>query len=153
MSRGLDRQHVALLRFVAPELHRAHAGLVARNRAQLDLGAAVAVVDDLGHGVRQAARADVVDRGDRVVVAERPARVDDLLRAPLHLGVAALHGCEVELGLAGAAALRRRRAAAETDQHRGAAEHDELGAGARRRPSSTFAPRTLPKPPAIMIGL
>src|SRR5690606_17451265 len=84
---------------------------------------------DLGNRVRKAARADVVDRRDRVALAERPARVDDLLRAALHLRVAALHGREVEALLALAAALRRRGAAAEPDQHRGTAEHDELRAG------------------------
>src|SRR5205085_12693158 len=117
------------LRLVAPELHRAHAGLVVRNCAQLDDCTAIAVIDDFRHGVREAAGADVVDRGDRIVLAERPARVDDLLRAALHLGVAPLHRREVELGLARAAALRRRGAATEPDQHRRAAEHDELRAG------------------------
>ena len=99
--------------------------------AQLDLGAAAAVVDDLGYRVRQPAGADVVDRRDRVVGAQSPARVDDFLRAPLHLGIAALHRSEVQCRFAGAAALRRCRSAAEADQHRRAAEHDELGAGAR----------------------
>src|SRR5690606_32998380 len=121
--------HVALLRFVAPELHRAHAGLVARDRAQIDYGAALGELDDLGHGVREAARADVVDGDDRIRGALRGAAVDDLLRAPLHLGVAALHGREVELRLALPRTLRRRGAAAQADQHRGAAEHDELVAG------------------------
>src|SRR5690606_24980596 len=45
--------------------------------------------------------------------------------------ITALHGREVEALLALAAALRRRRAAAQADQHRGAAEHDELRAGPR----------------------
>src|SRR5690606_860311 len=127
--RGLDREHIALLRFVRPELHRAHAGLVARHAREIDDRAAARVIDDLGNRVRKAARADVVDRRDRVELAERPARVDDLLRAALHLRVAALHGREVEALLALAAALRRRGAAAEPDQHRGTAEHDELRAG------------------------
>jgi hypothetical protein len=51
------------------------------------------------------------------------------LRAPLHLGIAALHGREVELSLAGTAALRRCGAAAEPDEHCRTAEHDELRAG------------------------
>src|SRR5690606_9866228 len=107
------------------------ARLVARHVREIDDRAQARVIDDLGHGVRQPARADVVDRRDRVALAERPARVDDLLRAALHLRVAALHRREVEALLALAAALRRRGAAAEADQHRGTAEHDELRAGAR----------------------
>src|SRR5690606_7159343 len=128
--RGLDRQHVALLRLVRPELHRAHAGLVARHAREIDDRAAARVVDDLGHGVREAAGADVVDRRDRVLLAERPARIDDFLRAALHLGIAALHRREIERLLAFAGLLRRRGAAAETDQHRRPAEHDELRARA-----------------------
>ena len=50
----------------------------------------------LRQGVRQAAGADIVDRQDRVVLAQLPAAVDDFLRAPLHLGVAALHRVEIE---------------------------------------------------------
>jgi hypothetical protein len=88
---GLDAQHVPLLRLVAPQLHRAHAGLVVRHLAQLERSAAAAVVDDFGHGVRKPARADVVNSADGVVRAERPARIDDLLSAALHLGIAALY--------------------------------------------------------------
>ena len=72
-----------------------------------------AVRDDLGHRVRQAAGADVVDHQDRDCVAQRPAGVDDFLRAALHLRIAALHRGEVELLAARAAAHattpRRRR--------------------------------------------
>ena len=49
--RGIDGQHVALLRLVAPQLERRHAGLVVGNRAQLEVTAATAVVDQLGQGV------------------------------------------------------------------------------------------------------
>ena len=55
-------EHVALLRLVAPDLERRHARLVARHLAQLDAAAAAAMRDRLRHGVRQAARAHVVDR-------------------------------------------------------------------------------------------
>ena len=61
-----DRHHVALLRFVAPQLERRQVGLAGRNLAQLEARAEAGVVDELGHRVRQAARADVVDRQDRV---------------------------------------------------------------------------------------
>ncbi len=55
-------EHITLLRLVAPELHRGHAGLVVRHGAQRDARAAMTLIDDLGNGVRQTARADVVDR-------------------------------------------------------------------------------------------
>ena len=56
------------------------------------------------------------------------AAVDDLLRAPLDLRIATLHRGEIEIGARRAAVHRRRRAAAEADQHRGPAEHDDLRA-------------------------
>ncbi len=49
---GGERQHVALLGFVAPELHRRQFGLCARNLAQVDAPAALTVCDRLGQGVR-----------------------------------------------------------------------------------------------------
>ena len=126
---GREREHVALLRLVAPQLERRHAGLVARHGAQVEGRAAVAVVDELGQRVREPARAHVVDRHDRVLVAERPAAIDDLLTAPLHLGVVALHGGEVEVLLRRARGERRGRAAAEADEHRRSAQHDDGRAG------------------------
>jgi len=53
-----------------------------------------------------------VDGENRVAGAERPAAIDDFLRAPLDLGVAALHRVEVEVGRVGARRHRRGRAAA-----------------------------------------
>src|SRR5205823_6011697 len=74
------------------------------------------------------ARADVVDERDRVVLARRPAAIDDFLRAALHLGIAALYGGEVEVGTRAAAADRGGGAAAEPDEHGRPAQHDELRA-------------------------
>jgi hypothetical protein len=71
-----------------------------------------------------------VQRDDGVVVAERPAAVDDFLAAALHLGVVALDRREVQ-GFRGVPARHRRsRAAAQADQHRRPAEHDHQVAGA-----------------------
>ena len=123
-----DDEHVALLRFVAPDLERRHARLDRRHGAQIDAAAAIAVCDRFGNRVRQAARADVVNQQDRIRLAERPALIDDFLRAPLDLGVAALHRREVEILRARAAADRGRRAAAQADQHRRTAEHDDFRA-------------------------
>ena len=80
------------------------------------------------HGVGKSTRADIVDEQDGVGLAQRPAAVDRFLCASLDFRVAALHGGEIEVGTRGAAAHRRGRAAAEADQHRGSAQHDELGA-------------------------
>ena len=150
---GGDGQHVALLRLVAPDLERRHAGLVVRDLAQLEARAAPAVVDQLGQRVGQAARADVVDGDDRVVVAERPAAVDDLLAAALHLGVVALHRGEIEILLRGARGHRRGRAAAEADEHGRAAEHDDGRARRDLALLDQWPARMLPRPPAIMMGL
>ena len=74
-------------------------------------------------------RVDSVDEGDGIVRAEGPAAVNDLLAAAFHLGVVALHTGEIEGFAAGAAAHGAGRAAAEADEHGGAAEDDELVAG------------------------
>ena len=121
----VEAEDVALLGLVAPDRERRHAGLVAGHPAQLERRAAARVVDQLGHRVGQAAGADVVDRPDRRGLAERDAAVDDLLAAALDLGVVALDRREVEVLVRGALPHRRRRAAAEADQHGGAAEHDQ----------------------------
>jgi hypothetical protein len=85
----LEGEDVALLGLVAPDLERRHAGLVARHAREVDASAAGR--EDFRHRVRQPAGADVVDHQDGVSLAHRPAGVDDLLGAALHLGVAALH--------------------------------------------------------------
>ena len=99
---GRDRQHVAFLRLVAPDLLGRHARLVVGDLAQLEYGAAAAIVHQLGQRVGQTARAHVVDRVDRVGFAQRPAAIDDLLAAALHLGVVALNRREVEVFLGSA---------------------------------------------------
>ena len=70
-------------------------------------------------------------RGSPGSGSRRRARavVDDLLRAALDLGVAALHRVEVELGGVGAGRHRARRAAAHADAHARAAELDQQRAG------------------------
>src|SRR5581483_12518970 len=88
---ALDRQHVALLRLVAPDLHRRHARLVVGDGAQLEPAAAAAAVEQLRHRVRQAAGTDVMNRQDRIVRAQGATTIDDFLAAALHLGVGALH--------------------------------------------------------------
>ena len=99
---GVDGEDVALLGFVAPDLERRHAGIVAGDGPQLDRCAPSGAVDQLGKRVGQPPGADVVNGANRVGGAELPAPVDDLLAAALHLRVLALHGREVERFLAAA---------------------------------------------------
>ena len=62
-------------------------------------------------------------------VALLPAVVDDFLRAPLDLGVAALHRIEVQFGRVGAGRHRAGGAAAHADAHARAAQLDQQRAG------------------------
>ena len=91
-----NRQHITLLRFVAPDLQWTEAVFFQRHFAQLEYRAASGIVDELGEGVGQAACADVVDGDNRIFVAELPAAVDDFLRAAFDFRVAALYGVEVQ---------------------------------------------------------
>ena len=124
----VDGQDVAFLGFVAPDLERRHRGVVAGDGAQLEPSAASGAVHQLGQGVGQPSRPDVVDGEDGVVRAELPAAIDDLLAAALHLGVPALHGGEVERLVAAPRFTGGRGPAAEADEHRRPAEHDDAGA-------------------------
>ncbi len=120
----LQREHVPLLRLAAPDLHRAHGLLFVVHRAQFELAARL--FHELGAPVRESARADVVDRENRVGPSERRARVDDALAPPLHFGVAALDGIEVERFRIRAGHHGGRRAASQADAHRRPADlHDQ----------------------------
>ena len=150
-----EREHVALLRLVAPDLERRHARLVARHLAQVDArrraGCARRLRAPRSTGRRRRRRGS-----SRIglCVAQRPAAIDDFLRAALDLGVAALHRGEVEIARwPRPLPMRGRRAAAEADQHRRTAEHDDAARRAGISRFSTCMRRTLPRPPAIMIGL
>ncbi len=90
-------ENVTLLRFVAPDAHRRHARFSIVHLAQLDLGAVLAVIDSLGHRVRQSPGTDIVNQQYRVVGPHFPATVDNLLRAPLHLGIATLHRGKIQV--------------------------------------------------------
>ena len=130
--RRRDGEHVALLRLVAPDLARRHARLLRGNRTKLERTAGTSAMRELGQRIGQAAGTDVVNRQNRIALPHLPAAVDDLLRTPLDLGVAALHGIEVEVGRVDTGRHRRRRAAAHADQHPGATELDQERAGRQR---------------------
>ncbi|MNS53456.1 hypothetical protein D3C72_862120 [compost metagenome] len=92
-----DRQHVTFLGFITPDFQRAHAWLIAQNIAQVETPPAAAVAHQLRHGVRETARADVVNEQNRVSIAKLPAAVDHLLATTLHFRVVALYGSKIEV--------------------------------------------------------
>ena len=93
----VEDEDVALLGLVAPELHRAEAGVRGRNRAEVHARPEPRRVHDLRDRVGEPPRSHVVNGEDRVQVSEPDARVDDLLGASLHLRVVPLNGGKVEL--------------------------------------------------------
>ena len=78
------------------------------------------------HQLRQcighATRADIVYRQDGILVTHLPATVNHLLRAALHLGVAALHRIKIQILGIFSGIHAGRRTAAKTDQHAGSAQ-------------------------------
>jgi hypothetical protein len=91
-------QHVTLLRLVAPDFTRAHARFLTGQGAQVESRAAAGIVSEFGHGIGNAAGADIVNGEYRVVITPLPTTVDDFLRATLNLGIAALHRRKIEVG-------------------------------------------------------
>ena len=122
---GRDRHHVAFLRLVRPYLARAHARLFDMDFAQFDVRTQPGMIRELGHRVRQAPGADVVNRNDRVLVPLLPAGVDHLLAAALDFRIATLHGGEVEVSGIGAGRHRRGRPSTQANQHARATELDQ----------------------------
>ena len=125
-------QHVAFLRFVAPQLHRRQRGIVAGHPAQVDHAAHAGVVQQFRDRVGQTARADVMEPQDRIVLAHRHAAVDDFLAAAFHLRVVALHAGEIQILGALARGDRTGRTATQADQHGRATQHDDGVAGRQR---------------------
>src|SRR5207247_9184368 len=113
-----------------PDVLRRQARLFERHLAQAEGRALAGAVDQLGERIADAAGANIMDGQHRVALTERPAVVDDLLRAALDLRVAALHRIEVERRGVSACGHRARRAAAHADAHARAAELNQQGAGA-----------------------
>ena len=125
-----NRQHIALLRFIAPDLQRREAMLFQRHIAQLKHRTTPGIVYQFGESVGQAARAHVVNGDNRVGRAELPAAVDHFLGAPFDFGVAALHGVEIKRSIVCTRVHRRSRAAAQTDEHARPAElHQQRACG------------------------
>ena len=149
-----ERQHVALLRLVAPDFHRRQFRLGARHRAQVDAPAALAVRDRLGQCIRQTARTDVVDQQDRV--RRRPSPSSH--RSPLARGAGSRDCRAAPRRNPGPTYFGRcpRDEAAPPPRPisiAGPAQHHQRRARPPRHFFSTWPRRTLPSPPAIMMGL
>ena len=122
-------QHIAFLRFVAPDFARRHAGFKTEHIAQFEFRAEAGAMREFRHGIGQAAGTDVMHREDRIALAHRPAAVDDFLGATLDFRVAALHGIEIQRFHIAAGAHAGCRTAAQADEQTGAAELDQQRAG------------------------
>ncbi len=125
---GRDRQRIALLRLVAPDLERTHSAFLDGNVGEHDASAALGLIREFRHCIRQAAGAHVVNRQHRVMCAEPPTTIDDFLRAALHLRIAALDRIEIELFGVHSGIHARGSPAAEPDAHSRSTELHEQGA-------------------------
>ena len=114
----------SLLRFVAPDFGGRQIALEQGDFVDADFRAAPGVARDFDNRVGDSARADIVQRENRIFRIVGAAR-DDFLRAPLHLGVVALHRIKIEIGVVFAAADGRRAAAAHSDSHARAAQMND----------------------------
>ncbi|KAJ0163110.1 hypothetical protein CTA2_3501 [Colletotrichum tanaceti] len=94
----VDKQDVTLLGFIAPNLQRAHTAVCAVDLAKLELATETGILDKFGEGVGQTASADIMDHGNRALLAQSGAGIDDHLGAALHLRVATLDTGKVQLG-------------------------------------------------------
>ena len=128
-----NAEHVAFLRFVAPQLHRRQRGIIAGHFAQIDDAALVGIVQQFRDGIRQTAGTDIVHEADRVGRTAREAAVDHFLAAPFHFRVVALHRSEIERFRTLPRRHRRGRAAAQTNEHGRTAKHDDDVAVAHRQ--------------------
>ena len=88
---------VSLLGFATPNLHGRELRLGVGDVTQLKHTTAVTIVHQLGEGIAQATSAYVVNALNGVICSHRPAVVEDLLAASLHLWVRSLNGGKVEI--------------------------------------------------------
>ena len=86
----------------------------------------LAVIDGLGHRVRQTAGTDVVNQQDGIVVTHLPATIDNFLRAALNFRITALHGRKIKILATDSARDAGRRPTTKADQHRWPANDRDL---------------------------
>ena len=80
-------------------------------------------MNQLRERIGEAAGTDIVNEEDRVLGTVGGAAIDHFLAAPFHLGIAALHGCKIEVRRTRALSHRRGGAPTQADQHCGATKH------------------------------
>ena len=134
LERGrINGDRIALLGLVAPDFQRAHALFLDRHLLERKPCAVSGNVRQLGHGVRQPARSDVMNGKNRIAVPALPAAVDHFLSAALHLGIAALHGVKVKALGVRAGGHGGSGPAPEADAHARPPEHDHERSGRQSR--------------------
>ena len=121
------RQHITLLGFVTPDLHRAHARLGIGDATQLQLSAHIVVVDQLGQRIGQAARPHVMDGHNRVVVTQGPAAINHFLHPTFDFRVIPLYRGEIQRFIRLAGRHGTGGTAPQTNQHGRATQHNNLG--------------------------
>ena len=112
-----NRQHIALLRLVTPDLARRHARLFALRRTQIDARTPATGMRQLRQRIRQATSTNVMNRQQRVVFAQLPATINHFLGASLHLGIAPLHRIEIQIGRVGPGIHAGGGTTTHTDEH------------------------------------
>ena len=125
---GVDEQDITLLSLITPDLKRAHALVDALNLAQLESTTEASILHKLRQGVRETTSTHVVDHGDRVLDAKSNAGVDDHLGASLHFRIATLDTVEIKIGVTLARVIARSGTTAQTNEHSGATENNDVGA-------------------------
>ena len=150
---GWHAQHVAFLRFVAPQLHRRQRRIVAGHLVQVDHPAHAGVVQQFRDRVGQAAGTDVVDRaGSGCPSASATQRSITSWQRRSISGLSRCTEAKSRSSLRCRRCHRTGGAAAQADQHRRATEHDHRIAG-RQRTLVDLVRSIAPRPPASMIGL
>ena len=124
---GFDREHIALLRLVAPDLQRRHPGFVVGDITQLKAPPTATIFYQFGKRIAEPASTHIMNKCDGVFRSKAPAGIDNLLAAPLYFGILSLYRGEIEILRAVSACHGRGRSAAQSNQHGGASQYNEFG--------------------------
>ena len=93
----VDRHHISLLRFIAPNLERAHAFFVTRDITKLEITATAPIFYQFRKGITQPTSTDVMDKRDRIICTSLPTTIDNFLTPSLNLRILALHGSKIQV--------------------------------------------------------
>ena len=95
----VDGENIAFLGFVAPDFHGRHCAIGAWNPPQFQFAAMAAIIEEFRQRIGQAARPNVMNRENRVVLTQCPAGIYHFLATPLHFRITALHGSKIQFFL------------------------------------------------------